>query len=233
MSELHLVRIPLHVPQLVRFAHASGILQQDDSFGYTLHAWLKALFGGQAPKPFRYFERRREVLGYAPQSAQALHELAQSTAQPLAWEALDVAGLASKPMPSQWRVGQRLQAEALVCPVSRHDDEEKDLFLRALDRLGDAAPGRAEVYTQWFVRQWGSAAQVHDIQLLGMQARARHLRRDRKNGDNKLQKVERPQALFTAAIEVVDGEAFARLLARGIGRHRAFGFGMILLGRPR
>jgi CRISPR system Cascade subunit CasE len=34
---------------------------------------------------------------------------------------------------------------------------------------------------------------------------------------------------MTGILEVTGGEAFARLLARGVGRHRAFGFGMLLL----
>lgn len=233
MSELHLIRIPVRAPKLLRFAREKGILQPDDTFGYTLHAWLSDLFGKKAPKPFRYFERRQEILGYATQPAQALQESAQSTASPLAWEALDTEGLASKPMPSEWRPGLMFHAEVLVCPVSRKDDEEKDIFLRAVDRFGSAIPPRAAVYSQWFTQQWGNTVRVHDVQLQGLQARVRHLRRNRSGGDNRLQVVERPQALFTATIEVLDGEAFGRLLARGIGRHRAFGFGMILLGRAR
>ena len=233
MSGLHLIRIPVRAPKLLRFAREKGILQPDDTFGYTLHAWLSDLFGEEAPKPFRYFEQRQEVLGYATLSDRALREKAQREATPLAWKALDAEGLASKPMPSEWRPGLVLHAEVLVCPVSRVDDEEKDIFLRALDRLGSATPPRAKVYSQWFTQQWGNTVRVHYVQLQGLQARVRHLRRNRKGGGNRLQAVERPQALFTATIEVLDGEAFGRLLARGIGRHRAFGFGMILLGRAR
>jgi len=33
----------------------------------------------------------------------------------------------------------------------------------------------------------------------------------------------------TGVLQVRDSAAFAALLARGIGRHRAFGFGMLLL----
>jgi CRISPR system Cascade subunit CasE len=40
-----------------------------------------------------------------------------------------------------------------------------------------------------------------------------------------------PDATFTGVLQVRDPDAFAGLLARGIGRHRAFGFGMLLL-RP-
>ena len=42
---------------------------------------------------------------------------------------------------------------------------------------------------------------------------------------------EGPDAVLAGVLEVTDGEAFAALLRRGVGRHRAFGFGMLLL-RP-
>lgn len=42
---------------------------------------------------------------------------------------------------------------------------------------------------------------------------------------------ERPNAVLTGTLRVTDADAFRALLARGIGRHRAFGFGMLLLRR--
>lgn len=231
MSALHLVRIPVDPPRLLRFAFERGITQEDETLGYTLHAWFAALFGDLAPKPYRYFERRREVLAYARADSASLLEHAQAFASPIAWQALDVERVASKPMPERWRIGQRLRLEVLACPVSRKDDEEKDIYLRALDRLGEAASSRAEVYRQWFVSQWGDAVRLESVDLRGMTARSRLLRRDRRNG-NRLRPVERPQALFGAEAIVLDAEAFAVRLSRGIGRHRAFGFGMVLLSPP-
>lgn len=232
MTPLHLVRIPVHAPRLLRFAHEHGIAQEDETLGYTLHAWFAALFREEAPKPFRYLERRGEVLGYARRPASELLERAQAFASPGAWAALDADGLASKPMPDEWRSGLRLRLEVLTCPVSRKNDEEKDVYLRALDRTGADTPSRAEVYRQWFLAQWGEALRLQQVELLGMSARSRLLRRAR-NGGNRLRVVERPQALFGAHAVVQDGTAFAARLARGIGRHRAFGFGMVLLAPPR
>lgn len=232
MSGLHLLRIPVQAPQLLRFAAEYGITHEDETLGYTLHAWFAALFGDAAPKPFRYFERRQEVLAYVQTDAKMLLEHAQTFATPQAWAALDPQGVVSKPMPSAWQPGQRLQVEVLTCPVARRGDEEKDIYLRALDRLGEAAPIRSEIYREWFARQWAGAARLEHIELLGLSARSRLLRRAR-NGQNRLKVVERPQALFATAATVEDGERFAALLARGIGRHRAFGFGMVLLAPPR
>lgn len=232
MSALHLVRFPVHGPRLLRFAAAHGITQEDEGLGYTLHAWFAALFGDRSPKPFRYIDRRGEVLAYAPHAASELLKHAQAFASPQAWAALDADGVASKPMPAAWREGQRLRLEVLTCPVSRKDDEEKDLYLRALDRLGEQAPTRGEVYCEWFIRQWAEVAELEHVELLGMTARNRLLRRAR-NGHSRLVTLERPQALFAADAVVMDSVRFTELLTRGIGRHRAFGFGMALLSPPR
>jgi CRISPR system Cascade subunit CasE len=232
MSTLHLIRLPLHPPRLIRFAFEHGIRQEDETLGYTLHAWLTALFGEAAPKPFRYFERRQEVLAYAPVDAQSLLMIAEERGSLAALAALDTENAASKPMPTQWRAGQRVHLEVLTCPVSRKDAEEKDVYLRALDRQDDATPSRAEVYRQWFARQWQEAVALEQVELLGMSARARLLRRAR-DGGNRLLSIERPQALFAAEAVIREPTRFADYLTRGIGRHRAFGFGMVLLAPPR
>jgi len=229
VSGLHLVRIPIDAPRLLRFASGHGITREDETLGYTLHAWFAALFGNAKPKPFRYFERRHEVLAYAGTDAATLLAHAQAFASPDAWAALDPEGVVSKPMPEVWRKGQRLRLEVLTCPVSRQGDEEKDIYLRAIDRSGNDAVTRAEVYRAWFARHWVGTATLAHIDLIGMQASSRLLRRDRSHGGNRIKGVERPSALFAADATVEDGERFAALLAHGIGRHRAFGFGMILL----
>ena len=40
-----------------------------------------------------------------------------------------------------------------------------------------------------------------------------------------------PDATLQGALRVTGGNAFANLLARGIGRHQSYGYGMLLL-RP-
>jgi CRISPR system Cascade subunit CasE len=42
-----------------------------------------------------------------------------------------------------------------------------------------------------------------------------------------------PDAVFTGTLVVARPAEFMGLLARGIGRHRAFGYGMLLLRPPR
>lgn len=42
---------------------------------------------------------------------------------------------------------------------------------------------------------------------------------------------KRPNAVLEGTLRVTDSDAFTSLLARGIGRHRAYGFGMLLVRR--
>ena len=42
-------------------------------------------------------------------------------------------------------------------------------------------------------------------------------------------RLEGPDAWFRGTLAIVDPNAFAALLARGIGRHRSFGFGCLLI----
>ena len=58
------------------------------------------------------------------------------------------------------------------------------------------------------------------------------LRRSQKIGDQEKRQskgVTGPDILMSGVLEVGDSTAFASLLSRGIGRHRAFGYGMLLL----
>jgi CRISPR system Cascade subunit CasE len=215
----------------MRFARdAYGLDGEDEGFGYALHVWLAAMFGVHAPKPFRFFDNDGELLGYTEADAEALLDHARAFAPPHAFAALAPEHLATKAMPAYWRDGQRLRIDVLACPVSRKDGNEKDVYLRALDRLGDQAPRRSEVYVEWFRRQWGDVVEFDDLELIGF-SRGQLLRRPMVNGHRKSRSIERPQASFRAIVRIADGEAFGTTLARGIGRHRAFGFGMVLL-RP-
>ncbi|TQV61577.1 MAG: type I-E CRISPR-associated protein Cas6/Cse3/CasE [Halothiobacillaceae bacterium] len=242
MNALHLIRLRIEPAALMRFAHGQDVLDRhDEGHGYAMHAWLAAMFGTFAPQPFRYFEERGELLGHSASDANALLEHAQAFAPPEAFGALQAGSLAGKPMPAAWREGQRLAFEVQTTPIVRTTQGvEKDALLHTLDRLGDAAPPRGsdalnqlreDTYRTWLRRQWGEALELDELNITAL-ARLRLMRR--KHDDARTRHtLERPIVTFAGQGRIRDPEAFARLLARGIGRHRAFGLGMILLAPPR
>lgn len=231
-APLHLVQMRLDPAALMRFAASQRLdLDRDEDSGYSLHAWLAAMFGSDAPKPFRWFDRQGELLGYARLDHRALAERAQAFATPVAHAALRPDALLSKTMPDRWTAGRRLSIAVLACPVSRRGKTEKDVYLRELDEQGDAARPREAVYLDWFRRQWGDAVAFERLELVGFD-RGRSLRRGQSAQGRVSRSLERPRCRFSAVAEVRDGDAFHQHLARGIGRHRAFGYGMVLLAPP-
>jgi CRISPR system Cascade subunit CasE len=107
----------------------------------------------------------------------------------------------------------------------------------------DAAPPREAVYGAWLADRIGPAARLADARLVSL--RDARLWRRGKPGDGAAAAMhghQRPslgsraaigrrEAVFEGNLEVADDALFRQLLARGVGRHRAFGFGMLLL-RP-
>lgn len=244
-DRLYMVQLRLNPVALMQFAQDQGVNRSaDEDLGYGVHAWLAALFGPLTPKPFRLLDpgvawrkdQPLQWLGYSGHDGVTLRDQAETFALPLALAVCDAAGLmAAKPMPAIWPVGRRLGFEVLTCPVSRRETE-KDVFLRRIEQseTEDGPMDRATVYGEWLARQVEGAAMLESVQLAGFRL-VRVLRRSQQTATQERRfgrPVVLPQALLRGVMTVRNGEAFAALLARGIGRHRAFGYGMLLLRPP-
>jgi len=84
------------------------------------------------------------------------------------------------------------------------------------------------VYRDWLVRQLAAGGAVAETVSLDAIRRTRVVRRGR---DRTLSAPEGPDVTASGVLHVAEPDLFVALLARGVGRHRAFGFGMLLL-RP-
>ncbi len=250
-APLHLVRCAVDARKLYAFARRSRAASaREFDEGYAVHALFAALFDHGAPedervapKPFRVgdIERRTlDVLGYAVLDHGALVERARSFADPLAWGVCDLEAITSRPMPTSFESGAHLGFSVRICPIRRiakrgpmvRDRAEVDAFIaKSWDVGPEQALDRAEVYRAWLEEELGKedAATVSAASLVS-QRRGRFHRRT-QGEERKGRPTERPDVTFEGVLKVRDSEAFARRLARGVGRHRAFGFGMLLL-RP-
>lgn len=243
MSDLHLVRARLVPRDLLRFARDAGVDPRDP--GYLVHLLLRRLFAEAAPQPFLVEEGRGTPLlwGYARADAAALRGRLD-LADPLAARTLVADSLESRPLPLPFSAGRRLGFRLRACPVVRRRREdgrvlELDAFLaRSLERPKEEPVVREEVYRDWLARRLEEGG----ARLLGVRMvrflqvplvrRSRDGRpRPLPSPSEKARLARRPDATFEGVLEVRDPDAFTARLARGIGRHRAFGFGMLLL-RP-
>lgn len=253
MSELHLIQLRLDMERLYQHGKARGRKGAQKDLGYLVHMVLLELFGSLAPKPFqlKIGNDTVSVLGYSSANIDALKQQAQMTAEPdvlaiCCWEDTPP----SKPMPKIWPVGHRLGYEVLTYPIRRigaqtagagarpltkgnkgkRATREVDAWLAEKLRTGEEPASREAVYEAWlrdeFKRRGGADLETVRVE----QWRSSSLWRPH-HGQVKGASPKRAQVLFRGALQITDSDEFHAMLVRGIGRHRAFGLGMLLL-RP-
>ena len=204
-------------------------------------------------------KRRGSLYGYSPAHADELRETASMLACPLQEKAMPLSSLDSKPMPSEWQAGKRLGFEIRVRPVVRptknagqracdghyprkgkdgsrqtsphcRPRKECDAFQYEAVKHpnGEMKRSREAVYRDWlqarFENKGGAILDVSSTKLVSFR-RTRAIRKLHRRYS------EGPDALMRGELEITDGAKFANLLAGGIGRHKAYGYGMLLL-RP-
>ena len=239
-AALHMLRAVIDVNALHRWMGAKRLQDED----HAMHCLLAETFGELAPKPFRLIVPRNHasgyLYGYAQTGAEEAREIAHAVADPAHANILSIETIESKPMPMEWRAGKRLGFEARVRPVVRlHRDApdgkvyEKDAFQAEAGPLpkGEMQRTREQVYLGWLAAQFerigGAELDRERVKLVSFR-RVRSVRNARPGARGS----EAPDALMRGNLTITDPAGFAALLARGVGRHRAYGYGMLLLRPP-
>ncbi len=234
---LQMIRAEVQLRELQRWMGSRRL----DDHDHAVHCLLVESFGDLAPKPFRLISPRSGALGvlygYGRSTAAVLREQAEICADPLQARVIPVAGIDSKPMPVQRHSGRRLGFEVRVRPVvrqGRHGSDqvggERDAFqVETMRHPSRAMPrDREAVYVDWLSdeldRRGGVVLDRKRTQLISF-------RRVRSQYQQRGQRSEGPDAIMRGSLTITEPEPFVSLLARGIGRHRAYGYGMLLL-RP-
>lgn len=237
-TQLQLVRADIRIRDFQRWMGCKRLQDPD----HAMHCLLTECFGDLAPKPFRLIVPRgaaRGVLyGYGHAEADALREAAGLYADPLQTKILPGHTINSKPMPIEWQTGKRLGFETRIRPIVRRSrnaecrsGKECDAFqLKAMQYPKNEMPSsREEVYREWLSDQFDrrGGARLESAELRSFQrTRAVRKRYARYSGHS-----EGPDAVMRGVLTITDAYAFTALLTQGIGRHRAYGYGMLLL-RP-
>lgn len=176
---------------------------------------------------------------------------------PVLLQALRLPPACCKSMPERWISGQQYRYSVFCRPTARNDKIEGDVWLlethrRYLDAVNDQSFSgtlqeyrqqhnnlREPIYRAWFQRQFDGnekegipqAAQLETISIDGCQCNMLTARggKEHSGAPTKGKKRNMPEISLSGVLRVADSQAFARLVKRGIGRHRAFGYGMLLL----
>lgn len=242
---LHLVKIPVRPGKLLAVGRRRGLTSSHVDDGYLTHCLIRELWQQQAPTPFvlRGSGRLLDVWGYSRVDAARLVEHARAFGDPSLLAAIaDLDAIESKVMPP-FVAGRRLGFLLRACPVARlaratrgHSaGAEVDAFLARCFAAGkDVQVSREEVYTEWLAAKVGqhasTGAALNRVRIASI-ARERLLRRT-QGTKRTAGRLERPVVRFEGDLVVRDGERFHAWLAHGVGRHRAFGFGALILVPP-
>lgn len=229
--------------------------------GRALHHLLDETFGPSVLKPFRLMAPRERdagtVYAYSTRSKDDLLRIANETATPEASTIFALDRIDERTMPASWTEGKRLAFDVLIRPTMRLRTElpnprsgkgsykrgaEIDAYVAEAGRLHpDEAPRQVEgdrtssgmekagrsresVYRDWLAARLIPAADlIAERTTMVAYERCRLARADAV--------IEGPAATFHGELSIADPVAFATLLSRGVGRHKSYGFGMLLL-RP-
>lgn len=257
MNLLHMVNLPVDLRELRRLGALNGFGTDE---GRALHHFLAETFGKSLIQPFRLMPGRNgakaaSLYGYARCGEGELRQNARDTGLPESSRLFDLAHLAVKTMPEVWAEGRRLAFDVRFRPVKRllkpleastretrraeaHSKAVKppakgaevDAFLVARLRanpessLGPSdATAREEVYRAWLADRLKGATLNPAASRMVSCERVQTLRGSKQS--------EAPDVVFHGELTIYDPTAFACTLAGGIGRHKAYGYGMLLL-RP-
>lgn len=237
---LHLVEMPLHLAALHAWSGTREIGRGNLDEGLTLHHLLAEAFGPGTLQPFRLMVAPRAVRGtlyaYSARPADALRDAARSVIGPTEASILPLDRLRSVPRPPEsWRADMRLGFDLKARPVVRLSSDletdtqrfskgaELDAFLAETLRNDKSRP-REDVYLDWLVTRLAPVAELERDRT-----RMHSFRRSR--GTRGGRSVEGPDVVFHGTLTIRDRHGFADMLARETGRHRAYGYGMLLL-RP-
>ncbi len=205
--------------------------------GYAWHALLTAAFGDMAPRPFvdRNKLRSNFLLGYTTASLSQLQAKPELDELALAALALDRMKLTK--MPKDWSTGQILSFEVRCRPIVRTRRfarsgkiDEMDAAVHAT--IDNPDVDREQVYAGWLERELGreNACRLQQVQMTSFH-RTRILRRN-QGGERSPKLIEGPEAWMVGRLVIQQPAAFTTLLTRGLGRHRAFGFGCLIVAQP-
>ncbi|MDE2780365.1 MAG: type I-E CRISPR-associated protein Cas6/Cse3/CasE [Chloroflexota bacterium] len=231
MSGIYLMKADLSLINMARWAAEERHSDPDR----TAHCLLVESFGPEAaPRPFVIMAREENgqpqgsLLAYTCRTAEELRESAERHQRLAHAAVLDPETIRTVRTPSEWEEGQTLEFEIRVRPVKRSSNrqhgQEQDFFLASPE-----GSNRTEIYCTWLAstmsRQGALSADPEN--MIVKRLALRRVRRQNASGWHTA-----PDVTIVGTAKVMNPELMEQAMTKGLGRHKGYGYGMLLLRRP-
>ena len=219
----------------------------------AVHRILLETFGPLTPRPHRlilpkFKSKHPTIYGYTQADAPQLRAKAQACANPLQSTIIPANTILTKPMPTNWHTGEKFAFDMRIRPIVRFSSPrhspseapgasipqppaphgEADVYIQdVISRRNNNLTARdmTTVYAEWlaalFDRQGGASLDRNSVTLQSF----RKTPKSHKNPTSS----QGPDAVLYGNLTVGNPVAFANLIANGAGRHKAYGYGMVII----
>ena len=227
---MHLIQTAVDMPAAIRHCRAVGLpatsLRDENVVAKTV---LTECFAGPVIRPWAVIAKHAVTMTIAGYSKLTGPDLAKRRALGLPSLQQAVAEPIGCPVP-EFEVGQRLAFRTRIVPTMHVRDGDKtltrDAFLVAVERSAEGVADRGEAYAD-YLRDRMEGAVIEEVTLANFNL-ARVARRHAESGAGWREHTA-PVAELTGILTVTDPAQFRSLVAAGVGRQRAYGYGFLRL----
>ena len=222
--QLHLMQAHIHLPSLNAWMGERGL----EDTGHALHCLLTETLGAVAPSHFRLMTRRHSddatLYGYCRHDSEEIRRQHQAFASPAQDQAIPATAIQTKVMPTEWPDATDIAFELRCRPLRQHHTKELDAYSWLKEKQPDSDVSRVDAYVDWLEEQFEKRGTA-----VMKRASIEQYQQSRTWTSPNHATPFLPETVMRGVITITDGKNFTQTLATGLGRHRAYGFGMLLI----
>ena len=194
--------------------------------GYVIKTILTEAFGGPVLRPWALRAQRQQHAVIVAYSSKPIDEITSRLGLALPSVRTCVGEVFGYPVPALAKE-QRLRYTVRLCPTIRSTNRgETDAFLLAADMVSPNAGLTRDAIYRLYLAERLAGVRLDTCRLEGFQLHAMVRKRE---GGSGLAARKFPDAVLSGELTLVEPSLFMEVLAKGVGRQRAFGYGMVML----
>ena len=221
---LYLMQAGLNLKELQTWMGERSI----ESLDRAIHCLLTETLGEAAPRQFRVIAGRGQptaaLYGYTGHDSAQLTHNHQAFASPQQDQAMPAETIAAKVMPATWPANAQVAFDVRCRPLKQRNRTEVDAFWSMREANPAEEILRSDAYVKW-ITEYFARRGTAKVERASVQSYNRSQTETQRNQVTP----KLPETVMKGLLTITDGANFTGTLAAGVGRHRAYGFGMLLI----